>query len=157
MRSFGSLRSLRMTGREGICSLLAFPLGGRCRRSRRKRGVGPSSILHSTFYILHLQMRSFDSVAALPRSGWQRGGSLRSLGRNDREGRLPCTLGWQGRFFWRCPQFYILHFTFTIQNASANNFILNFCQTIAKRQNSWYHSTARAMQWSFFAFFVGFF
>ena len=50
LRSFVALL-LRMTGRVGICSLLAFPLGGRCRRSRRKRGVGFSKILHLPFYI----------------------------------------------------------------------------------------------------------
>ena len=39
---------------------------------------------------------------------------------------------------------------FEIAQNEPYNFILNFCQTIAKRQNSWYHNTAgacrRAMQ-----------
>ena len=101
------------------------------RKKRQKCGFAVFSylflsILNSTFYILHFTFA--DEILRLA-----------SLAQDDRGPLLLRITGGRSR---------------VLQDGRAapcaNNFILNFCQTIAKRQNSWYHNTAgacrRAMQ-----------
>ena len=117
----------------GHLLLLAFPPRGKV--SAKPTEEGRRALQNFTFYILHFTFA--DEILRLA-----------SLAQDDRGGFTPQDD--RGALLLRITGGRSRVLQDGRAAPCANNFILNFCQTIAKRQNSWYHNTAgacrRAMQ-----------